>query len=555
MLRWMYMPQFDDAKTNAKIAELHQREEERAVRMRATQLGYGYVNLFDTEADPEAARLMDEEVAREMKMVIFAKKDKALSLAVVDPKDTRLPVIMDLLTKRGFSVKPHLATLRSITQAWEAYKVAPLKMEKQGILDVDPALIQNYAEEIQSPHDVAERVNTISKERNARSTSLLISTIFGGALALDASDIHIEPEANVIRVRYRIDGVLSNICDLDRDFSANIVSRLKLLAGVKLNIRKEAQDGRFTFSLGARSVEVRTSVIPGAYGESLVMRLLNPDASSFNIDHLGLSVRMREVMTEELKRPTGAILTTGPTGSGKTTALYSFLSSIHTPDIKIITLEDPVEYKLPGIVQTQVSKDYGFDTGLRTILRQDPDVILIGEIRDRDVAETAMQAALTGHLVFSTLHTNSAAGAIPRLLSFGVDTQTIGSACNVILGQRLIRTLCTKCKKEHEMTTEEQKLVQRILEKPSSIHTIYTAQGCEACGGTGYRGRTGLYEAIQMDEKLRDALRGDVRESAIREATKHQNIPTMQQDGVMKVLAGITSLDEVSRVLDLYHLG
>lgn len=548
------MPQFDDAQTDAKIAELHQREEERAVRMRAAQLGYGYVNLFETETDPDAARLMEEAVAREMRMVIFAQKDKTLSLAVVDPKDERLPIIVDLLNKRGLSVNLYLATLRSITQGWEAYKIAPLKIEKQGILDVDPALIKTFAEEIRSPHDVAERVNQIATERNARSTSLLISTIFGGAIALDASDIHIEPEANIVRVRYRIDGVLSNICDFDRSFSTNIVSRLKLLAGVKLNVRKEAQDGRFTFSLGTRNVEVRTSVIPGAYGESLVMRLLDPDASSFNIDHLGLSVRMREIMEQELKRPTGAILTTGPTGSGKTTALYSFLSTIHTPDIKIITLEDPVEYKLPGIVQTQVNKDYDFSTGLRTILRQDPDVILIGEIRDRNVAETAMQAALTGHLVFSTLHTNSAAGAIPRLLSFGVDTQTMGSACNIILGQRLVRTLCTECKKEHEMTIEEQKLVQRILEKPSTIHTIYTAQGCDVCGGTGYKGRTGLYEAIQMDEKLRDALHGDVRESVIREATKHQNIPTMQQDGILKVLAGITSLEEVSRVLDLYHL-
>jgi type II secretory ATPase GspE/PulE/Tfp pilus assembly ATPase PilB-like protein len=252
-----------------------------------------------------------------------------------------------------------------------------------------------------------------------------------------------------------------------------------------------------------------------------------------------------------LGRPNGAIITTGPTGSGKTTALYSFLLAIHKPGIKILTLEDPIEYKLPGIVQTQVSHNFTFAEGLRAMLRQDPDVILVGEIRDREVAETAVQAALTGHLVFSTLHTNNAAGAFARLIDLGVDPRTIGSACNIILAQRLVRILCTKCKVERDITTEEQKMIQGILEQPIAIHTVFDAKGCDACGGSGYKGRIGVFEAILIDDSVEAAVINDTRESIILEAAKHQNIPSMQQDGVLKALAGTTSLDELSRVLDL----
>lgn len=552
----VYMPQFDDSKTNAKIEELHNREEERAVQTQARMYGYKYVNLFDTETDSTALKLLAEDTAHDAGIAIFAQKENTISLAIHDPKNEQLPVIISLLTHRGLAVEVYLSTRRSIEHAWESYKHNERAIEeKHGILDIDPGLIKNYADTIKSHHDVAEKIANINAEKSARQTSILISAVFGGAIALNASDIHIEPEAQVVRVRYRLDGVLRDICDFDKNASLHIVSRLKLLAGVKLNVKKEAQDGRFTFDLGTRKVEVRTSIIPGAYGESLVMRLLDPDASSFNLDHLELNARIHEVILEELKRPAGAILTTGPTGSGKTTALYSFLTSIHTPDIKIITLEDPVEYKLPGIVQTQVSRDYSFELGLRTILRQDPDVILVGEIRDREVAETAMQAALTGHLVFSTLHTNSAVGAISRLSNLGVDTQMIATACNIILGQRLIRKLCPVCKKDRELTVEEQKLIQRILETSTTIHTVSDAVGCDACSGTGYKGRVGVFEAIQFDAGVKDAVADRGNEKAILEAAKHQNIPNMQQDALMKVLGGMTSLDEVSRVLDLYHMG
>jgi len=257
--------------------------------------------------------------------------------------------------------------------------------------------------------------------------------------------------------------------------------------------------------------------------------------------------------SNKLARPNGAFITTGPTGSGKTTALYAFMQEVHRPEIKIITIEDPVEYKLENIVQTQVSDEYTFASGLRAILRQDPDVIMVGEIRDREVAETAVHAALTGHLVFSTLHTNSALGAFPRLIDLGVDSRMIGSAFNIVLGQRLVRKLCEHCRRERDTTSEEQKLVARIMDRPVAVTTVYESSGCEKCGQSGFRGRIGIYEAVVVDKAVEEAIIRDPRESTIAKAAAPQEIPSMQQDGMLKVLSGITSLDELSRVIDLYN--
>ncbi len=548
------MAQFDDTRTNNRLTELHHKEEERLIQALAPKYGYPYVNLNEVTIDTDALKLIPENESRHGELAIFAHGNGTLSVAIRNPKHPELPALLQKITDMGYSPTLHLASLASLSHAWERYHdIEKSVAQVKGVLDVDPDLIKKFAEEIQTYLDVSAKIAQIKKENGATKTSTIIAVVFGGALALGASDIHIEPGADLVRVRYRLDGVLYDVCDIEKQVSLHIVSRLKLLSGLKLNLRKEAQDGRFTFDIGMREVEVRSSVIPGAYGESMVMRLLDPNASSFSIEKLGLNARLHEVILEELKRPNGAIITTGPTGSGKTSALYSFLLSIHTPQLKIITLEDPVEYKLKGIVQTQVGKDYSFAEGLRSVLRQDPDVILIGEIRDREVAETAIQAALTGHLVFSTLHTNSAAGAFARLIDLGVDARMIGSACNIILGQRLVRTLCPVCRVERVMTTEEQKVIQGTLGIPVSVHTIFDAKGCDVCGGSGYKGRVGVFEAIRIDEKMEEAILIDTRESALLEASKHQNIPTMQQDGMLKVLGGITTLDEVSRVLDLYN--
>ncbi len=550
------MTQFNDSSLNSRLKVLHHIEEERIVQSFAPQNGYPYIDLNDFQINTEAVKLIPETESHLGELVIFSLQSRNISIAIRNPKNPNLPTIIERLKGVGYIPTVYLASQWSVALGWEHYKKEAKQVaQPHGIFSIDLTLINKLFSDIKSTPQIAELLLNVQNENNVSRTSKLLELIFGGALSLKTSDIHIEPEVANTRIRYRIDGVLVDVCDIKPEVGVGIISRLKLLSGLKLNIHKEAQDGRFTFDIGTREVEVRSSIIPGAFGESIVMRLLDPSSSSFTIEKLGLNKKLHDIVLEELKRPHGALITTGPTGSGKTSALYSFLLAIHTPELKIITLEDPVEYKLPGIVQTQISSTYSFAEGLRSILRQDPDAILVGEIRDREVAETTVHAALTGHLVFSTLHTNSAAGAFARLIDLGIDPRMIGSAFNIILGQRLVRVLCNECKVERDITTTEQVLLQKILESPLSIHTMYEAKGCDACSHTGYRGRVGVFEAILLDEAVQNAIVTDTRESYIQEAAKPQGIPTMQQDGVMKVLAGITSLDEVSRVLDLYHEG
>jgi len=548
------MPQFDDQVADKRVAELRHREEEALISAIAPKYGYQYIDLNDTTIDVDALQLLTEEESRNGEVAVFAHGNESVSVALRNPKNPDLPALLEKLKAKGHTPTLFMTSLNSLSHAWGRYHdIKHATAESRGVLDVSTEAIKGFARDIHTHFDVATKILALGKENNVDRITKVIELIFGGALALGASDVHIEPEADAVRVRYRLDGVLWDVADVEKEISHLLISRLKLLSGLKLNVRKEAQDGRFTFDVGDREVEVRSSVIPGSYGESMVMRLLDPSVTNFKFETLGLNARLHDVVLEELARPNGAIITTGPTGSGKTTALYAFLQVVHTPQIKIITLEDPVEYKVPGIVQTQVGKDYTFASGLRSILRQDPDVIMVGEIRDREVAETAVHAALTGHLVFSTLHTNSAVGAFARLVDLGIDASMIGSSFNLILGQRLVRKLCVACRVERDTTTEEQALIARIMDQPVPLHTIFESPGCDACGFSGFKGRIGVFEGIRVDEAVEEALSRDVREVALLEAAKPQNIPTMQQDGVMKVLAGITTLDELTRVLDLYN--
>lgn len=548
------MPQFDDTKVTSQLSELHRKEEEDLVRALAPKYELQYVDLHGITIDTDALRIVSESDARAAELAIFLERNKTLSVALKNPASQKTTALLETLTLKGYTLTKYMVSEKSLEHAYLRYKDARnATAEKRGILDVNPDAIAEFSQKITSDNDVASHLQEVQASRNAEKVSHMIEIVFGGALALGASDIHLEPEKTEVRLRYRLDGVLSDIASIPSDVYKFINSRFKLLAGLKLNIHNEAQDGRFTFLVGSRELEIRASVIPGAYGESIVMRLLDPDASSFKLENLGLNDQLKKILLEELARPNGAIITTGPTGSGKTTALYAFMQQVHKPEIKIITIEDPVEYKLPGIVQTQVDDDYTFESGLRAILRQDPDVIMIGEIRDREVAETAVHAALTGHLVFSTLHTNSAAGAFPRLIDLGIDYRMIGSAFNIIIGQRLVRTLCPECKTSRHATTEEQTLIARIMEVPVADHTVYDAHGCDACGGSGYKGRIGIFEGIRVDKAVEDAVIADPREANITKAAKPQGIPTMQQDGLIKVLRGETSLDELSRVIDLHN--
>ena len=391
-------------------------------------------------------------------------------------------------------------------------------------------------------------------------TSFLEVILFG-AILLDASDIHIEPQEQNARLRIRLDGILQDVVFFDHQPRHHLLSRLKLLSKLKLNITDKPQDGRFSIESGGQLIEIRTSSLPAEYGESIVMRVLNPK-NLIALDDLGLRKDLLKTFEKEIKKPNGMIIVTGPTGSGKTTTLYAFLKKIQNPEIKIITIEDPIEYHLKGVSQTQVSpeKGYTFAEGLKSIVRQDPDVILVGEIRDLETAKIALQAALTGHLVLSTLHTNDAAGTIPRLVDLGANASSVAPALKMAVAQRLVRKVCKKCSTLSKPTEKELSEIKKGLKSlPSAIKIpdLDKAQiarvkegGCEACNFTGYKGRQGLFEAFLVNSKMEKFILTNPPVSSVRELAVKSGMATMYQSGLIDVVNGITTLDEVLRVVE-----
>jgi type II secretory ATPase GspE/PulE/Tfp pilus assembly ATPase PilB-like protein len=556
------MLQFDDSFSNSRIKDLRVGEEERLVQAIAPQHGFDYINLQGYTINPEALSLIAKKTATEAEVVGFDIDRKNVSLATRNPNSPQTQAVIQTLQKQRLTVTVYICSSTSLAHAWERYDdITDSTAEKRGVFEINPDDIIRLTKRIKTKEEIPKILTEVSGVGNTRRISETLELIFAGALALGASDVHIEPEETAVRVRYRFDGVLHDIADLDRFIFERMMSRLKLLSGMVINSRSEAQDGRFTFDVGEREIEIRSSIIPGAVGESIVMRLLDPSVAGFSMDKLDLNPHIAAAVTAQLKKPNGLIITTGPTGSGKTTAIYAFLREAHNEGVKIITIENPVEYKLEGIVQTQTGKDYSFASGLRAVLRQDPDIIMVGEIRDREVAETAIHAAQTGHLVFSTLHTNTAVGGFPRMIDLGVDPRIFGSSMNIIMGQRLVRLLCNDCKVVYEPTPRDMQMISYVQsthphpkEMPEET-TVYKAVGCAVCGGTGYKGRTGIFEAVIMDEAVEEAILRDPREHVIMEAAAPQGIPTMTQDGIRKLLEGLTSLTELERVIELpYHL-
>ena len=552
------MVQFDDKGLNDKLNDFRAKEEERAAATLAPQLGYEHIDLHGYTINPEALSAVPEDLARAANLTGFEILQKTLSIAILDPTSPQTKSALTQLQTDGYTLRVYMTSKSSLEHAWVRYQdITTTTASRKGVFEISAEDIINLTKRINKKEDVAVILKEINSANNNYRISATLELIFAGALALRASDIHIEPEERTIRLRYRFDGVLHDIVDIDNYMYGRMMSRLKLLSGMTLNTKIAAQDGRFTFETGEKEVEVRSSVIPGATGESIVMRLLDPSVASFKMERLQLNPHIQAVVAQQLKKPNGLIITTGPTGSGKTTALYAFLQEVHAEGVKIITIENPVEYKLDGIVQTQTGDDYTFSSGLRAILRQDPDVILIGEIRDQEVAETAIHASQTGHLVFSTLHTNSAVAGFARLMDLGVDPRIFGSSLNLILGQRLIRMLCEHCKVGHLPTAAEQLVIDTIMQDhphPDSIPAyteLFTAPGCEICGHSGFKGRSGIYEAIVMDEAVEEVVLRDPREHMILEAAKPQGIPTMLHDGIGKVIQGITSIQELERVIEL----
>ncbi|MDD4062550.1 MAG: GspE/PulE family protein [Candidatus Pacebacteria bacterium] len=401
-----------------------------------------------------------------------------------------------------------------------------------------------------------------------KSTSEILETIMGGSVFLGVSDIHIEPTEENAKLRVRLDGILQDVFVFDLKTYKQILSRIKLLSGIKLNLTQISQDGRFSVSfplvgLNERGkeailesqeyVEIRVSSLPSEYGESLVLRILNPN-KLVEIEKLGLTPGVRDVFFEEIKKPNGMIIVTGPTGSGKTTTLYAILKELRKPEIKIITIEDPVEYHLSGISQTEVHHDKGYDfaNGLRAIVRQDPDVVLVGEVRDLETAQISLQAALTGHLVLTTLHTNDAAGAIARLQSLGEQPNNIAPALNVVIAQRLVRKVCPECSIKRPITKEEYDKVKKGLSN-TSINVdeniqVAEIKGCKKCNNTGYKGRVGIFETLQVNSDMENFIFTSPSSSDIKEKAIQNGMLTLYQDGLIKVINCETTMSEVDRV-------
>ena len=423
-----------------------------------------------------------------------------------------------------------------------------------GEVIVPAAILIEVQKEVKNIFDFKKKF----EEYLAKGVTEILEVILGGAILLEASDIHLEPEEAQAKLRVRVDGVLQDVIVFSNKTYESLLSRIKLLSGIKLNITDRPQDGRFSILLEKEAIEIRVSTLPAEYGETIVLRILNPK-SLIELEALGLRKDLLEIFQKEVKKPNGMIIVTGPTGSGKTTTLYAFLKKVQKPEIKIITIEDPIEYRLGGISQTQVNpqKGYDFASGLKSIMRQDPDVILVGEIRDLETANIALQAALTGHLVFATLHTNDAAGTVARLMALGANPSNIGPAINIAIAQRLIRRICKKCQKTETVSLEILKKLKKELKNlPKEIKfpqlkmglKIPKANGCKTCNFTGYRGRTGIFESFLIDDEMEKFILTSPSIAALRELAIKKGMVTMKIDGIIKVLEGITTLEELERV-------
>lgn len=551
---------FDRELEKEKLAHARAEEEEDLVRILSERHGIQYTDLSFVPINVDALRIIPEADARAAQVAAFDKSGKHLSLAVREPDNDALARLVAKLESEGYILQKFLVSEQSLARAFDRYsEISHAVEDDPGVFAIADEHAGELADAASSFPKLREHLTGIVASRDNTKTSLLLETVIAAAIQMKASDIHLEPEEQGIRMRFRLDGVLTDIFLFDEHSYKLIDSRLKLLSGLKLNITDRAQDGRFTIAVGGKELEVRTSVIPGSYGESIVMRLLDPETTKHSFRELGIHSKLLARLEEEIRHPNGMLLNTGPTGSGKTTSLYAFMREIHTPEIKIITIEDPVEYHLEGIVQTQVNgEDYTFASGLRSVLRQDPDIIMVGEIRDAEVADVAVQAALTGHFVFSTLHTNDAAGTFPRLVDLGVDPKEFASAITVAMAQRLVRTLDPETRVKRPTTDEEKKLIERIFADchdkslvPASYDEVWTATENAQMQDTGYKGRTGVYEAIFMDDELGAFLRDNPSAGDIAKHVARQGFLTMAQDGILKALDGTTSLEEVLRVVEM----
>jgi type IV pilus assembly protein PilB len=511
------------------------------IQAKAQLLGLPFITVSGRPISPEVLNLVPESAARRYNLIPFDKDLTSVSVAMFDPLD--LQVIQFLERRTGLQVKRYLATSSDITKSIES-------QYSQNLTSVVTTALKEVSKDQPVPGESRQEESQII-EKDA-SVASIVTQLIEYAVQANASDIHIEPEEKQTRVRYRLDGILHEKIILPKALHDAVLSRVKILSGLKIDERRLPQDGRFTFNFGGKEVDLRVSTLPTVYGEKAVLRLLAKSTLAPTLPELGLHGVALKVLEAQMSRPHGIIIICGPTGSGKTTTLYSILSKLSTAKVNILTIEDPVEYQIPGANQVQANPAIGltFASALRSFLRQDPNIMLVGEIRDTETAELAIQAALTGHQVFSTLHTNSAAGALPRLLDMGTEPFLVASSVNVAVGQRILRKICPHCQVSYNPPPEIVQNIQQVLGKmlPNKPIVLYKGNGCPSCGHTGYQGRTGIYEVLPVTEKitrliLERASTGDIEQQAVQEG-----MITLKQDGYFKALEGVTTMEEVLRV-------
>lgn len=541
-----------------KLSEMYREAEERDAERRAKRAGYPYANLAKVPISIEAVSLVSEAEAREAKLAVVEIKTGEIAVAVYDPKLPAAEKLIQKLEKEGYKTKVFISSISGLEQAWRLYGfISKEAKEITGKVEIEKKHLEELLLKLTSVEALKQEMEKNIAGRGT--TTVLLEIMFAGALSNGASDIHLEAEEGKTRVRLRLDGVLHDVLDsLPPKEYEKLVTRIKLLASLKINIHGEPQDGRFTVDLPGKDIEVRVSIIPSEFGETIVMRILDPEAIRVDLPQLGLRRDDLAIAEKILKEPNGLILNTGPTGSGKTTTLYAFLRYLNNPEIKIITIEDPIEYRIEGIEQTQTDPEVGytFASGLRSIMRQDPDVILVGEIRDQETADIALQASLTGHMVLSTLHTNDAVGAVPRLLNLGTKPQTVGPALSLVIAQRLVRKLCPACKKQVEISPELrdkikffiQKMPDRVDKKEYENPVLYAPVGCSECNGIGYKGRVGIFEFLEGGPEMEELILKDASEIALWRLARKQGIVSLQEDGILKAITGLTSLEEIERI-------
>lgn len=535
-------------------------KEEEATKAKAGFLNIPYISLKEKAIDDKMMKLIPDKAMVFYKFIPFEFEGNLLKIGMVNPNDLEaLDALKFISIKHGISTKIFLISRGSFDVVTRQHK---------NFGDELKTVLKNADERIENKNDMDD-INQVSSDSITEEApiSKVVDIILSHAIEGKASDIHIESSEKDLRVRYRLDGVLHDSLILPKKLGPAVVSRIKILSNLKIDETRKPQDGRFRFNLSedgraGKSVDLRVSTFPTVNGEKVVMRILDTSTEIANLETLGIRAKALKILRDNIERPFGIVLITGPTGSGKSTTLYALLKILNKEGVNIVTLEDPVEYYLSGINQSQVKPEIGytFASGLRSILRQDPDIIMVGEIRDKETAELAVHAALTGHLVLSTLHTNNSVGVIPRLIDMGIEPFLIGSALNIAVAQRLVRRVCPYCKMEAEVTEEVVRRVRKELgEIPPDQRVevdlegelkFYKGKGCKECKNAGSIGRVGIYEVLSMTPQMEKTIHSSVTDNDIAQEARRQGMVTMKQDGMIKALLGLTTIEEILRVTE-----